>query len=124
MTLNKSNLNNRKGKKLNLIHYTLHFIIILIMITILFSFLSNFVINNMSSTRKRAEANATLFIKDNNIEVKRLVCAGDSDHDGYGTCTITEVNDKKIQLQCISNFLNVSIFKDTSCKEISLININ
>lgn len=73
--------------------------------------------NNRGATQERAKENARMFLKDNNIEVKRLSCAGDSDSDGYGTCTVTTAAGERIMLKCPCGFIDVEFFGATGCKE-------
>lgn len=82
------------------------------------------VINNRNFTEQRARENAQKFITDNNITSKRMTCAGDSDGDGYGTCTIVTSTNEKIQLACPSDFVDVRIFGAQGCKEKSLVQLN
>jgi hypothetical protein len=74
--------------------------------------------NNRGFTERRAYANADVFITSNKIDVKRVTCAGDSDNDGYGSCTVVAQDDSKIRLDCPTDFVNVYIFQARSCKEV------
>lgn len=95
-------------------------LIVLAIVGIIGAVLSTNLINNRGATQARAEANAQLFVTKNNIQIKRLTCAGDSDGDGYGSCTIVTTTDEKIQLQCPGNFWDVKLWGATGCKEIDL----
>jgi hypothetical protein len=57
------------------------------------------------------------FIEMNDLEVKRLTCAGDSDRDGYGSCVIRTIDGEMISLKCPTDFFAVNMFGATSCKE-------
>jgi hypothetical protein len=57
-----------------------------------------------------------LFISNNHLQVKRKSCAGDSDGDGYGSCTVVTTEGEKIFLQCPSDFLG-NLSGGTGCKE-------
>ena len=75
--------------------------------------------NNRGWTEDRAKENAVLFINDNHIAPSRLSCAGDSDQDGYGSCSIVTLAGENIQVQCPTDFISVRIFGATGCKEIT-----
>lgn len=76
-------------------------------------------INNMGATEQRSYDAAHKYVADNNIQVKRMTCAGDSDRDGYGTCTLV-TQDEKIFLQCPSSWGDVNLWGATSCKEVEM----
>ena len=75
-------------------------------------------INNRGATEARAYDGAKAFTAANNIVVKRMNCSGDSDHDGYGTCTVVTDSGEKIQLNCNSDWMNVNVWGATGCKEV------
>lgn len=75
--------------------------------------------NNMGATERRATEIAHKYVADNNIQVKRMACAGDSDHDGYGTCTVV-TPDEKIFLQCPASWESVKLWGASSCKEVEM----
>lgn len=76
------------------------------------------VLNNRGWTEDRAYGGATSFLNSNDIEFKRMTCAGDSDGDGYGTCNVVSSADEKIILNCPTNFFDVNLFGASSCKEV------
>lgn len=78
----------------------------------------NAVVNNAAQTEKRAYENAKTFISTNEIEMKRMTCARDSDGDGYGACAITTTSTEKIYLECPTDWFTVSVLGATSCKEV------
>lgn len=73
--------------------------------------------NNRALTEDRALAGAKEFVRINNIQSKRISCAGDSDDDGYGSCTVVS-GSEKIKLQCPVDAINFHIFGAKGCKEI------
>lgn len=77
----------------------------------------NFYANNMGMTEARAVENLQIFLKKNDIVPKRSTCAGDSDNDGYGSCSVTLQDDSKLRLKCPTDFVQVKIFGATVCKE-------
>lgn len=99
-------------------------VVCLAIVAILAVIIGEATLDNMSHTKQRAEANAKLFLAQNKLETKIFTCAGDSDGDGYGTCSMTLQDGSKLQLECSSRFMNVTVWGDTSCKEKSLINLN
>jgi hypothetical protein len=89
------------------------------------TFFSNAILNNMGLTENRAYAGANKFIEDNKLVLNdgttrgRLTCAGDSDpRDGYGSCTIVDSQGNKIYLMCPTDFIDVYLWRASSCKEI------
>lgn len=80
--------------------------------------LTSAVLNNRGATEKRAYIAAQQFIDDNNLDVERRTCAGDSDDDGYGSCALTLRDQRRIRLECPTGFFATSLFGATSCKEI------
>ena len=96
-----------------------------LMVVLAFIFLgasniTTFFINNMGWTEDRAKENAKLFIAENNLQVSRMSCAGDSDHDGYGSCSVILTNGEGIGLQCPTDFLQTKVFRARGCKELGL----
>ena len=79
-------------------------------------------VNNMGWTEDRAKENARLFISENNLSTSRMSCAGDSDRDGYGSCSIVTATGENIQLQCPTDFVSVRIFGAKGCKEFAGVN--
>ena len=75
-------------------------------------------INNAAQTEKRAYEGANAFISSNEIDVKRMTCARDSDGDGYGACAIVTPTGEKIYLECPTDWFTVSVLGATSCKEV------
>lgn len=76
--------------------------------------------NNRAFTESRATDAAKLFAQQNDIEVKRLSCAGDSDGDGYGSCTLVSKDNEKINLQCPTGFMSTKVLGATGCKEVDI----
>ena len=74
--------------------------------------------NNLGSTERRADLAGDLFIKQNNIQVSRLACAGDFNGDGFGTCNIMTLDKEDIYLKCPTDFVDVKIFGAKKCREI------
>jgi hypothetical protein len=74
--------------------------------------------NNKGATEKRALENAKKFAVENNLKIQRINCAGDSDGDGFGSCTIVTDKNEKIMLQCPSDWSDTKIWGATGCKEI------
>jgi len=78
----------------------------------------------MGATENRAYEAGELFISKNQIvmtdgtERGRMTCAGDSDGDGYGSCTIVTLAGEKIYLQCPTDWIAVNFWNAASCKEI------
>jgi len=87
-------------------------------IAVIASIIATVFIDNRGATESRALENAQKFIADNNIEAKRLTCAGDSDGDGYGTCNLVTASGEKVILNCPTNWGDVNLFGATGCKEI------
>lgn len=79
--------------------------------------------NNRGATETRATDNATAFIQKNNIQVKRMTCAGDSNGDGYGTCMVTATDSEQIQLECPTSWVDVNVWRATSCKEVPILRV-
>lgn len=93
-------------------------LIVLAIVMILAGLVSNTVVNNKGATADRAKKNADLFVANNNMDAMRTSCAGDSNQDGYGTCTVVLRDGKRIQLQCPTDFFDVKFFNATECKEV------
>ena len=98
-----------------------HLIFICVIVIVIHVFL--IFMNNKSATEKRAHDNAVLFAERNELSVSKINCTGDGQGDGYGTCTITGTNGSKTHLDCTSDFIDVTLWKATGCKELSLIQI-
>lgn len=96
-------------------------LIVVAFIGIIASVVGGIFLNNKSSVEKRAFTNANLFVTTNNITVKRLSCTGETNNDGFSTCTLVTAEDEKIQLDCTSDWVSVNIWRATGCKEKSLI---
>ena len=85
-------------------------------------YVTNEVANTRIFSEKRAKKNASLFVKEHNIKVKRLTCAGDTVdpkykvRDGYGSCALVTEENEKIMLQCPADFLE-NLVGAKSCKE-------
>ena len=103
--------------------------IVVAIVGIIASVVSSGLLNTRGATEDRAYQGATKFIDDNNIAVLRKTCAGDSDGDGYGTCTIVQAvrqadgsvaEGSKIRLECPTNWFD-RLTGAVSCKEIDLI---
>lgn len=75
-------------------------------------------LNNMGATEQRARKNANIWVAENNIQVERFSCAGDSDQDGYGSCSIKTRTGEMVYLSCPTSFSSVNIFGARGCKEI------
>lgn len=92
-------------------------IIEIAMVLAIIAIIVGLLINNRGVTEDRAEENLELFISKNNIDVKRSSCAGDSNDDGYGSCSIVTMDGEKIFLECPSS-LSSDAFGASNCKEI------
>ena len=93
-------------------------LVVAIFSIIVFGAVVGLFLDNMAHTEKRAEENAKIFVTKNNIHVKRMTCAGDSDNDGYGSCAITTTDGERINLRCPASFFQVGVFGATGCKEV------
>lgn len=82
--------------------------------------LASMFVNNMGATEKRTKEAALAFMSDNDLTKKRLTCSGDSDGDGYGSCTLVTTEGEKIQLQCVSGFMATKLWGATGCKEVDM----
>lgn len=83
--------------------------------------ISSIFVNNRGATEHRAYDGMKLFIARNNIaDIKRNTCAGDSDGDGYGTCTIVTSQSETITIQCPTDWMDLHVFGVSSCKEIPI----
>lgn len=92
-------------------------VFVMVSVAIVYSFAAN----NRGFTEARAYDNVGTFIAKNNIKTKRMTCAGDSDGDGYGTCTIAATDDEVMTLECPTDWLDVNVWRATSCKEIPML---
>lgn len=73
-----------------------------------------------SYTEKQAYKGMDSFIAQSSISgISRKTCAGDSDGDGYGTCTVVLNSGEKIFLMCPVGPFNLA----SSCKEIQAVGI-
>lgn len=93
-------------------------LIVMAIIGIISAIAAGTVVNNRGATEKRALSGAQKFLDQNNIMPKRLTCAGDSDHDGYGTCNVLTDTGEKVVLNCPTDYLDVNLFGASSCKEV------
>ncbi|NOZ67981.1 MAG: type II secretion system protein [Deferribacteres bacterium] len=93
-------------------------LIILAMAGIVATMFFGLVVNNRGATERRAFAGAVKFATGNNITVKRISCAGDSNRDGYGTCAISTEDNQRIMLQCPTDYFDVEWFGASGCKEV------
>lgn len=93
-------------------------VIVLAVVLIAVSIGSSVIWNNRGATEERAYKGGSDFVMKNGIQKKRMTCAGDSDGDGYGTCTIATVDGEIITLECPTDFVNTNLWGATSCKEI------
>ncbi len=98
-------------------------LIVIAIVGIFLAISANLVLNNRGATEKRALELCNKYLKNNNMQAKRLTCAGDSDGDGYGTCNVVTAGDEKILLQCPTDYFDVNWFGASQCKEV-LFNIN
>lgn len=73
--------------------------------------------NNRKATEDRAYVAAEKFVAKNKMSVKRLTCAGDSDNDGYGSCTMVTSEGEKIMLKCPTDYFDVNLWGAEDCKE-------
>ena len=75
--------------------------------------------NTRGTTEQRAYEGMNKFLATNsNIQVDRKTCAGDSDGDGYGSCTIVTTKGEKIFLECPTGSFDRWSGAE-SCKEVS-----
>lgn len=75
-------------------------------------------VNNRGATEKRAYEAVEIFIQENDLQVQRVACAGDSDNDGNATCVIQLKDGKKMRLECPVNWSDRHIWGATQCKEL------
>lgn len=73
--------------------------------------------DNPGATEARAKESMVAWVADNSIQPTRASCAHDSDHDGYGTCTVVTGSGEKIYLQCVSGWVQ-KIWGASGCKEV------
>ena len=109
---------SRRGNSNTLIEFLIKAIFAVVLLVIIVGSIIGTFMNNMSATEARAEKNAMIFVEKNQINVKRMTCAGDSDNDGYGSCAITTAENERINLRCPSDFVSVAIFGAKGCKEV------
>lgn len=99
--------------------YTLDELMVIVAISLIFvSIVAGAMLNNMGATERRALTSAEHFLLENNIQVKRMTCAGDSDGDGYSTCSVVTASGEKIMLQCPVDYFDVNWFGAKQCKEL------
>lgn len=98
-------------------------ILVLAILGIVGTLLSGIILNNRGATEKRALEHMNLFVKTNQISVERATCAGDSDLDGYGTCTIKTKDGEMITLQCPTNWFDINWFGASQCKEVPIMRL-
>lgn len=91
--------------------------IVLAAVGIVTVLVSNIFLNNKGDTQRRAYAALDTYLAANEITVDRKTCSGDSDYDGYGSCTVVTTEGEKIQLQCESGWFNTEVTGATGCKE-------
>lgn len=97
------------------------FIEIVVVLLMFFMISGTFLVvtlNNMGATEQRARKNASLWVAENNISIERFSCAGDSDQDGYGSCSIKTKTGEMVYLSCPASFGSVNIFGAKGCKEV------
>ena len=95
-------------------------IISVIFVIILSMGIFGFFANNKGATEERAYEAMDSFIIKNGIETKRKSCAGDSDGDGYASCTVVATDGEKIHLQCPSNWGDTTVWGASGCKEVDI----
>lgn len=93
-------------------------LIVIAIIGILAAVVSGAILDNRGATEKRAKQAAVKFLEENGISYQRMSCAGDSDHDGYGTCNIMTDKGEKIMLNCQTGFFDTKVFGASECKEV------
>jgi len=93
-------------------------IIVFAILLILGTTFGSALLNNRGATERRATELATKFLSQNNIKVKRIICAGDSDANGYGTCSVLTTDNEKMFLQCPTEYFDVNFFGVSQCKEV------
>jgi len=100
--------------------FTLVELIIVLVIGVIFlGIISGGACNTRGQTEKRAYDGLNLFLQRNpNIQVERSSCAGDSDGDGYGTCTIVQRSGETIRLECPTGWFD-RWSGAQSCKEVT-----
>jgi len=103
---------NKKGFTL------IEFMIVIAICGILAALVSGSILDNRGATEKRAKQAAINFLKENEITYQRMSCAGDSNHDGYGTCNIVTDKGEKIMLNCPTGYFDTKIFGASECKEV------
>ena len=92
--------------------------VLFVTLIVLAAFSVGIFVNNRGATERRAINSAIAWAGRNNIKVKRMSCAGDSDRDGYGTCVITTDKDERINLRCVCDYFSTSWFGASGCKEV------
>lgn len=113
-------MKNQKGFTLAHILLTLLIISILVVVTTNICTIWLSFANNRGATEKRAYTAANYFVAKNQLQTKRLTCAGDSDGDGYGSCTLILTDGEKIRLECVSDFMDTKIYGAKGCKEMDI----
>ena len=93
-------------------------LIVFVMVVFFAGIIASGFVNNRGATEARAYTGADKFITDNAIQIKRLTCAGDSDGDGYGSCTLATMDGERIRISCPTNWADINIFDASSCKEV------
>lgn len=94
------------------------FILLVVCLAILAP-IQKFTVNSLSATESRAYEGLQRFIDKNDISnIKRKTCAGDSDDDGYGSCSVTLTDGEKIYLLCPTDFIQNKLIGAESCKEV------
>ena len=96
------------------------FLVILVLIGAAALFCMLKYVNNMGATEARAYVGMSEFFKTNSIDTDALEfksCAGDSDGDGYGSCTFKLADATyRLHLQCPTDWIQTNVWGATSCK--------
>lgn len=108
----------RKEKGFTMIELLITLVIGTIIMLPISGLVVDFFLNNRGATEERAYEGMNAFIMDNDLQVSRSSCAGDSDGDGYGSCTIVLESGERIYLDCPSSWGSVNLFGASGCKEI------
>ncbi len=123
-------MKNSKGFTLVELMITIAIVAILSVITL--GALSNTFLNNKGFTEDRAYEGLASYLETNKFPgISRKTCAGDGkDQDGYGSCSfaylvettdqngmVISTTEKRIRLDCPTDFWDVNVWGATSCKE-------
>lgn len=82
--------------------------------------ITGMLMNNRGATEARALEGAKSFINENQLAIERLTCTGDSDGDGYGSCTVVTSEGEKIHLSCVTGYLDTHLWDAKGCKEVDM----